>query len=338
MADERRRWLVIVPGGLGDTLSFWPLIRIIQKRLSVTIDIATKGFLVDFISGIEGVGSVYDYEKNEIGDTEYEWLINCATNDSAIGYANKCRFSHLVTRRINDASEFFYIDGIPRAIDVFRVNGTGIYGDPNLPAWMVEAPMFAAILRENHWEWLRQELDSPIFLFRKAATEPTRTVYLIPAGSVNNKKWPISSFIALGQSLKLAGFNILFVLGSMERNYRALLIESDFTIINEMGIADLARELSSAALVVANDCGLMHLAAGIGVPTLAIFGPTNPSCWFFYSKISSRFRYLQEPSEDFDPWGVLLDSEIAWPIWPDPADVVAVALAMLVEAATQKPS
>ena len=42
---------------------------------------------------------------------------------------------------------------------------------------------------------------------------------------------------------------------------------------------DLARYLGGALAYVGNDSGTTHLAAAIGIPTVALFGPTDPAVW-----------------------------------------------------------
>ena len=42
------------------------------------------------------------------------------------------------------------------------------------------------------------------------------------------------------------------------------------------GSCRLAKWLSGAKLYIGNDSGITHLAAAIGIPTLALFGPTDP--------------------------------------------------------------
>jgi ADP-heptose:LPS heptosyltransferase len=42
---------------------------------------------------------------------------------------------------------------------------------------------------------------------------------------------------------------------------------------------ELARWLAAARLYVGNDCGITHLAAAVGTPVLALFGPTDPGVW-----------------------------------------------------------
>jgi ADP-heptose:LPS heptosyltransferase len=42
---------------------------------------------------------------------------------------------------------------------------------------------------------------------------------------------------------------------------------------------ELACWLAKASLFVGNDSGITHLAAAVGTPVLALFGPTDPAVW-----------------------------------------------------------
>jgi heptosyltransferase-3 len=42
---------------------------------------------------------------------------------------------------------------------------------------------------------------------------------------------------------------------------------------------DLARWLAGAALYIGNDSGITHLAAAVGIPVIALFGPASPDIW-----------------------------------------------------------
>jgi ADP-heptose:LPS heptosyltransferase len=42
---------------------------------------------------------------------------------------------------------------------------------------------------------------------------------------------------------------------------------------------ELARWLAGARLYVGNDSGITHLAAAVGTPVLALFGPSDPGIW-----------------------------------------------------------
>jgi ADP-heptose:LPS heptosyltransferase len=41
----------------------------------------------------------------------------------------------------------------------------------------------------------------------------------------------------------------------------------------------LACWLARARLYIGNDSGITHLAAAVGTPVLALFGPSNPAIW-----------------------------------------------------------
>jgi len=42
---------------------------------------------------------------------------------------------------------------------------------------------------------------------------------------------------------------------------------------------ELAHWLARARLFIGNDSGITHLAAAVGTPVLALFGPTDPQVW-----------------------------------------------------------
>ena len=42
---------------------------------------------------------------------------------------------------------------------------------------------------------------------------------------------------------------------------------------------DVGRWMAGARLYVGNDSGITHLAAAVGAPVIALFGPTDPGIW-----------------------------------------------------------
>jgi ADP-heptose:LPS heptosyltransferase len=50
-------------------------------------------------------------------------------------------------------------------------------------------------------------------------------------------------------------------------------------VIQGQSLSTVAGMLAEARLFVGHDSGLTHLAAALGVPTVAIFGPTDPAQW-----------------------------------------------------------
>jgi ADP-heptose:LPS heptosyltransferase len=52
-----------------------------------------------------------------------------------------------------------------------------------------------------------------------------------------------------------------------------------FKILTNAPLLEVARHLQQCMCYLGNDSGITHLAAMLGVPTVAIFGPTDPAIW-----------------------------------------------------------
>jgi ADP-heptose:LPS heptosyltransferase len=59
----------------------------------------------------------------------------------------------------------------------------------------------------------------------------------------------------------------------------------------ELELPEVLDRLAGAAGLVTVDGGIMHAAVALRVPTLALFGPTDPGLWFPY-EASGPFRVL----------------------------------------------
>ncbi|MDO5483535.1 MAG: glycosyltransferase family 9 protein [Desulfovibrionaceae bacterium] len=106
------------------------------------------------------------------------------------------------------------------------------------------------------------------------------------------RQWPVARFAALGDRLyREAGLcPVLLGVRSEEplaRAYADAATEPFVSAVGRTGIPQLAALLRKSRLLITNDTGTMHLAAGLGVPCLAFFlataqpwdtGPYLPGC------------------------------------------------------------
>lgn len=117
-------------------------------------------------------------------------------------------------------------------------------------------------------------------LLAAAGRDPARPlVGMSPGAKWATKRWPAARFAALARHALAAGCDVA-VQGSPEE--RALCAE---VVALAPGALDLSGNVDVPTLMglvhgctafVANDSGPMHLARALGVPTLAIFGSTDP--------------------------------------------------------------
>jgi ADP-heptose:LPS heptosyltransferase len=104
-----------------------------------------------------------------------------------------------------------------------------------------------------------------------------------PGSGSREKCWPLDRFIELAQRLGSAGHSVRFLAGEVERERLA---DADFQRMSRVAsvrmldsYVELLRELTDARLYIGNDSGPTHLAGITGVPTVALFGETNPDLW-----------------------------------------------------------
>jgi ADP-heptose:LPS heptosyltransferase len=83
-----------------------------------------------------------------------------------------------------------------------------------------------------------------------------------------------------------------------------------FLTLADLTLGQLAGLIGSADAYLGNDSGPTHLAAAIGVATVALFGPTDPDVW---GPRGERVTILRGRPAAGPGWGI------------DPADVAAAA-------------
>ena len=88
-----------------------------------------------------------------------------------------------------------------------------------------------------------------------------------PFSGSARKNWPLERYRELAQRLPL---EVRWCAGPEETLENAVRIGN---------LWDLACWLASARIYIGNDCGITHLAAAVGTPVVAIFGPTDPALW-----------------------------------------------------------
>lgn len=107
----------------------------------------------------------------------------------------------------------------------------------------------------------------------------TREIILLHATARPEKEWPLARWIALGKALAANGYAIVLPWGTDAEQRRSVDIAAavpNATVPERQPLDAVARMIARSAFVVGVDTGLLHLAAALGVPLVAIFTGTEP--------------------------------------------------------------
>jgi heptosyltransferase-3 len=88
-----------------------------------------------------------------------------------------------------------------------------------------------------------------------------------PFSGSARKNWPLERFREVAACLAMP---VRWCAGPEEELDDAVRFEN---------LYELGRWLAGARVYIGNDSGITHLAAAVGAPTVAIFGPTDPAMW-----------------------------------------------------------
>jgi heptosyltransferase-1 len=106
-----------------------------------------------------------------------------------------------------------------------------------------------------------------------------RIVFLAPTAGWGAKQWPVAKYAAVAIACGRAGLRVLVnKVGPNDRLADALLqVANGSAEAVDCTVSQLIALLRRVSLVIAGDTGPLHLAAALGTPTLALFGPTDPA-------------------------------------------------------------
>jgi heptosyltransferase II len=141
--------------------------------------------------------------------------------------------------------------------------------DARLPDRLPPPVLTAPEAEIAEWRW------------RNGLAEGSSVVALCPGAAGPGKRWPVERFAELARRLRARGVEV-WVLGGPDERASAAEISNDGTSARDLSGEDLRNAvlaLAAADAAVANDSGLLHVAAALGTPAVGLYGPTSPALW-----------------------------------------------------------
>lgn len=127
------------------------------------------------------------------------------------------------------------------------------------------------------------------------------------AGKAANR-WPAERFARAIRALESEGAQVYLIEGPTDaeatRETLAAL-GAPRPVLREVDLRTVAAALAQSHVALVNDTGIMHVAGAVGVPTVALFGPTPSECW---RPPSPELLALQSPDQTME--GLAVDEAL----------------------------
>jgi heptosyltransferase-2 len=291
------------PNWIGDGIMCLPAIRAFKELFPAEpLAVAAKGYLAPIFLNIPGIDEVISLPDGRAGlagaralrEKRFQrgvlftnsfssaLLFRLAGIRSLAGYARDGRgwlLAHKVAPAAAAHHQYYYLNIVE---SLAGKKAAGSY-----PASLVvtEAESVQA------GAWLREQGIAP----------ERPLLALSPAAAYGSAKaWLPDRFRAFARAWSAGhGDAALLLLGAAAERERIAALAAGLpgAVLNLAGRLDLRRSiavLSRCRLFVGNDSGLMHVAAALAVPLVAIFGPTEPGRT---APLASRFRLLHHGAD-----------------------------------------
>ncbi|MFN0079466.1 MAG: glycosyltransferase family 9 protein [Prosthecobacter sp.] len=256
------RVLVIRGGAIGDFILTLPAIRLLRETIAgCHLEIIGYPAIAELARSAGLADSVRSLEHRTMAPL----FAKTAPIDEAL--AEHLRSFNLVVSFLYDPDGHFRASlervGVTTLIEcASRVQNDGEHASKQLAKGLGKLAMF---LEDDL-------LQKPLY---PSKVERSGKIVIHPGSGSVKKNWPLEHWLRLAD--ELPDHEIVFITGEAEEA-RGVKI-TQHTNWHSLPLSELATRLTTCTAFLGHDSGISHLAAACGVPSLLLFGPTDPAVW-----------------------------------------------------------
>ncbi len=302
--------LILKPSSLGDVIHALPVLRLLRQHFrDAEIFWWIDSTLAPLIDGDPDLTGIVRFERKRWGKPQHwpemlssiHWLrtqkfdlvIDLQSLLRSAAFAWLARGKFLIG--LDDAREGangFYDLAVPRKD--FHTHAVD---------WYLSVLTALKIPVHKNFIWLPERKEIADDVKRKWFSEPSifnlqssPLILLQPGARWENKRWPVKHFTTLVRALEnnfpAARFVILggkddVTLG--EKIFAAA-PEKVLNLCGKTSLPEMIEVVRRGDLLITNDTGPMHVAAALGKPLIALFGPTAPERTGPYGQLQNVLR------------------------------------------------
>jgi ADP-heptose:LPS heptosyltransferase len=264
--------LVIHHGALGDVVSTFPaLLRL--KKLYGSIAIICQSSIGQLAQELDIVDKWFPLEAAAFASL-YSGHIDPIAKNILLSYRKIILFSR---SRPLEKTLFSISEN-----EVYRIQPRPDLGQRIHVTQHILSNLVRCRLLEESDKDTRIKLSISIYTDRRNPQYDPSKIIIHPGSGSRKKCWPISNFVKVASSIDANGKQPEFILGPAEYDLYEILMQSKRLNANVHKIeklTELAGLLKTGGGFIGNDSGVSHLAAFIGLPTVVVFGPSDPKTW-----------------------------------------------------------
>jgi heptosyltransferase-3 len=298
MTRGMQRAVILQPGAIGDCILTLPLAKFLKDSLQLGgVDILGHTEYIGILPGrtcIDGIRSIDSTDLHrlfvepkafDLADRDplintfedYIWIVtflgetNGNFEQNLIFTANCSHSAEVITLSMKPPKGFsqhlteFYTQQF--------INQSGL----SLDNWTVQSGDTLIRATDADRDRGKELLEEIGFDFSK------KLIVIQPGSGGINKCWHLDNFLAVAEKASSEGLEVVFLLGPAERHIftktKIKDINSVAKCLTDLSLTEVIGLLSCADGFIGNDSGITHLVAGLGIRTLAVFGPTNPAVY-----------------------------------------------------------
>ena len=129
------------------------------------------------------------------------------------------------------------------------------------------------------------DINNGLAILTDRAITPTKDniAIICPGAGGRHKCWHIDNFTAVAKKLRIEGFEPIFLLGNveLERFDEKVIAQlgSVAPVLSSLTIEQVVSLLSVSKVYIGNDSGISHISGAMELPTVSIFGATDPQIY-----------------------------------------------------------
>jgi heptosyltransferase-1 len=281
--------LILKPSSLGDVVQALPVLRLLRRHLpEAEIFWWIDSNFAPLLEDDPDLTGVVRFERRRwaaprhwpemfhslrwLREQNFDWVIDlqCLARSGTFAWLASGKFL-IGLDEVREGARGFYDLAVRRAS--FHTHAVDWY-------LAVLPPLGVPV--HHHFQWLPERPQVADAIKSKWQTGNARWMAIQPGARWPNKRWPVESFARLVRLLMEKFPATRFaILGSQEdKPAGGFIADADpercFNLCGQTSLPEMVEWVRLCDLMITNDTGPMHVAAALGKPLVALFGPTEP--------------------------------------------------------------